>query len=181
MFKVLPNNWWSSRGTYHSYRNAYSTEIWNCYIDRLLQSLYAGREGKYRIVEITLQRRTFQELIWICPFLQLGPQDPWLCPACRRPQQGVKKISLWSLPNILVIHLKRFRQVPKLFLDESLKNGHVFMGHCRAYKHILTSHSLVSFIDVLTIDLSLVLRLSADTEDVESYFLCSSPSTIIVG
>lgn len=42
---------------------------------------------------------------------RLGPEDPWLCPSCKRPQQGVKKLSLWSLPDILVIHLKRFSQM----------------------------------------------------------------------
>jgi ubiquitin carboxyl-terminal hydrolase 4/11/15 len=44
-------------------------------------------------------------------FLQkerLGPSDPWYCPRCKDFKQATKKFDLWSLPHILVIHLKRF-------------------------------------------------------------------------
>jgi len=37
-------------------------------------------------------------------------EDTWRCASCNRPQQCVKKLSLWSVPDILVIHLKRFHQ-----------------------------------------------------------------------
>ena len=30
------------------------------------------------------------------------------CPSCKTPQQASKKLDLWRLPEILVIHLKRF-------------------------------------------------------------------------
>ncbi|KAJ4444321.1 hypothetical protein ANN_06113 [Periplaneta americana] len=40
----------------------------------------------------------------------LGAEDAWHCPNCNRKQEVVKKLGLWSLPDILVIHLKRFRQ-----------------------------------------------------------------------
>jgi ubiquitin C-terminal hydrolase len=43
----------------------------------------------------------------------LGAEDAWHCPNCNRKQEVVKKLGLWSLPDILVIHLKRFRQVSK--------------------------------------------------------------------
>jgi ubiquitin carboxyl-terminal hydrolase 4/11/15 len=39
---------------------------------------------------------------------KLGEQDPWYCPRCKKHQQATKKFDLWSLPNTLVIHLKRF-------------------------------------------------------------------------
>ncbi|GAB1602017.1 ubiquitin carboxyl-terminal hydrolase 15-like [Argonauta hians] len=39
---------------------------------------------------------------------KLGADDPWYCPKCKKHQQATKKFDLWSLPNILVIHLKRF-------------------------------------------------------------------------
>ncbi|KAF7249168.1 Ubiquitin carboxyl-terminal hydrolase 43, partial [Varanus komodoensis] len=42
---------------------------------------------------------------------QLAPDDAWRCPHCQVLQQGMVKLSLWTLPDILVIHLKRFRQV----------------------------------------------------------------------
>ena len=40
----------------------------------------------------------------------LGAEDAWHCPYCNKKQEVVKKLGLWSLPDILVIHLKRFRQ-----------------------------------------------------------------------
>ncbi|XP_046899504.1 ubiquitin carboxyl-terminal hydrolase 43-like [Hypomesus transpacificus] len=42
---------------------------------------------------------------------QLAPDDAWNCPHCKQPQQGMVKMSLWTLPDILILHLKRFRQV----------------------------------------------------------------------
>lgn len=42
---------------------------------------------------------------------KLGSEDAWLCPRCKKRQQGtVKRLSLWTLPEVLVVHLKRFRQ-----------------------------------------------------------------------
>ncbi|KAG7477995.1 hypothetical protein MATL_G00075790 [Megalops atlanticus] len=38
----------------------------------------------------------------------LGEHDPWYCPTCKKHQQATKKFDLWSLPHILVVHLKRF-------------------------------------------------------------------------
>ncbi|XP_013792392.1 ubiquitin carboxyl-terminal hydrolase 4-like [Limulus polyphemus] len=39
---------------------------------------------------------------------KLGAEDPWYCPHCRKHQQATKKFDLWSLPQVLIIHLKRF-------------------------------------------------------------------------
>ncbi|XP_029102460.1 ubiquitin carboxyl-terminal hydrolase 43a isoform X2 [Scleropages formosus] len=41
---------------------------------------------------------------------QLAPDDAWKCPHCQQLQQGTVKMSLWTLPDILILHLKRFRQ-----------------------------------------------------------------------
>ncbi|KAF1001999.1 hypothetical protein AG4045_022181 [Apium graveolens] len=38
----------------------------------------------------------------------LGPEDMWYCPVCKKHCQASKKLDLWRLPEILVIHLKRF-------------------------------------------------------------------------
>ncbi|GAA0164096.1 cysteine protease [Lithospermum erythrorhizon] len=38
----------------------------------------------------------------------LGPDDMWYCPICKKHCQASKKLDLWRLPEILVIHLKRF-------------------------------------------------------------------------
>ncbi|RXN19972.1 ubiquitin carboxyl-terminal hydrolase 43-like protein [Labeo rohita] len=42
---------------------------------------------------------------------QLAPDDAWKCPHCKQLQQGMVQMSLWTLPDILILHLKRFRQV----------------------------------------------------------------------
>lgn len=39
---------------------------------------------------------------------KLGAKDPWYCPRCEKHQQATKKFDLWSLPDTLIIHLKRF-------------------------------------------------------------------------
>lgn len=39
---------------------------------------------------------------------RLGADDPWYCPKCKKHQQAIKKFDIWSLPEVLIIHLKRF-------------------------------------------------------------------------
>eukprot|EP01128_Nolandella_sp_AFSM9_P001130 TRINITY_DN1123_c2_g7_i1.p1 TRINITY_DN1123_c2_g7~~TRINITY_DN1123_c2_g7_i1.p1 ORF type:complete len:844 (-),score=142.52 TRINITY_DN1123_c2_g7_i1:150-2681(-) len=38
----------------------------------------------------------------------LGEGDEWFCPQCSSHQRAKKKIDIWKLPKILVVHLKRF-------------------------------------------------------------------------
>ncbi|XP_011409062.2 PREDICTED: ubiquitin carboxyl-terminal hydrolase 15-like [Amphimedon queenslandica] len=38
----------------------------------------------------------------------LGEDDAWYCPQCKEHVQASKKFDLWKMPEILVIHLKRF-------------------------------------------------------------------------
>jgi len=40
---------------------------------------------------------------------KLGPEDPWYCPTCKEHRQAWKKFDIWSVPPILVVHLKRFQ------------------------------------------------------------------------
>jgi len=51
--------------------------------------------------------------VCVCVF-QLAPDDAWRCPHCKQLQQGRIKLSLWTLPDVLILHLKRFRQVREL-------------------------------------------------------------------
>ncbi|KAI0084467.1 hypothetical protein BDY19DRAFT_971275 [Irpex rosettiformis] len=39
---------------------------------------------------------------------QLGEDDLWYCPNCKKHQQAIKRFDLWSVPDVLVVHLKRF-------------------------------------------------------------------------
>ncbi|CAH8604992.1 unnamed protein product [Dicrocoelium dendriticum] len=40
---------------------------------------------------------------------KLSARDLWYCRRCKGEKQATKKFDLWSLPNVLVIQLKRFR------------------------------------------------------------------------
>lgn len=41
----------------------------------------------------------------------LTDDDLWYCPRCKKQQRATKKLDLWRLPEIMIIHLKRFSQV----------------------------------------------------------------------
>ena len=44
--------------------------------------------------------------------MQLEDDNTWYCTNCKRQRLGtIKKLTLSSLPDILIIHLKRFKQV----------------------------------------------------------------------
>ncbi|CAL9751500.1 unnamed protein product [Musa acuminata subsp. burmannicoides] len=60
-------------------------------------------------------KKTRQEAITLYSCLEaflkeepLGPDDMWYCPSCKEHRQATKKLDLWRLPEILVVHLKRF-------------------------------------------------------------------------
>nr|XP_036852250.1 ubiquitin carboxyl-terminal hydrolase 11 isoform X4 [Manis javanica] len=38
----------------------------------------------------------------------LEKENPWYCPTCKKHQLATKKLDLWTLPETLIIHLKRF-------------------------------------------------------------------------
>ncbi|KAK4337397.1 hypothetical protein RND71_043344 [Anisodus tanguticus] len=38
----------------------------------------------------------------------LSLEDSWYCPKCKKPQKACKQLTIWRLPEILIIHLKRF-------------------------------------------------------------------------
>jgi len=40
---------------------------------------------------------------------QLAETDSWYCPTCKKHQRAFKKLDLWSLPQILIVQLKRFQ------------------------------------------------------------------------
>eukprot|EP00041_Stephanoeca_diplocostata_P036805 m.1359378 g.1359378 ORF g.1359378 m.1359378 type:complete len:1699 (-) comp24937_c0_seq24:128-5224(-) len=41
----------------------------------------------------------------------MGKDEAWYCPKCKSHQQCTKKLDIWSLPPVLIIHLKRFQMV----------------------------------------------------------------------
>ena len=40
---------------------------------------------------------------------KLSADDSWFCPQCQQFVQATKKLDLWKLPDILIVHLKRFQ------------------------------------------------------------------------
>ena len=44
----------------------------------------------------------------------LSESETWKCSSCKFQAQATKQLSFWRLPNILVIHLKRFSQIYKV-------------------------------------------------------------------
>ncbi|CAN0847659.1 Ubiquitin carboxyl-terminal hydrolase 8 [Linum grandiflorum] len=69
--------------------------------------------GKVSNLELPMKRLKESVSLYKCleSFLKeepLGPEDMWYCPSCKKPRQATKKLDLWRLPEILVIHLKRF-------------------------------------------------------------------------
>jgi ubiquitin C-terminal hydrolase len=39
----------------------------------------------------------------------LGPDDKWYCSHCKQHIQAEKRMSIWRLPPVLIVHLKRFK------------------------------------------------------------------------
>ncbi|KAG6612444.1 Ubiquitin-specific protease [Phytophthora cinnamomi] len=46
---------------------------------------------------------------------QLGEADAWYCPKCKAHVRAFKKFDLFSLPKVLIFHLKRFRYAQNSF------------------------------------------------------------------
>jgi ubiquitin carboxyl-terminal hydrolase 6/32 len=42
---------------------------------------------------------------------ELGEEESWYCSRCKKHQTATKKMNIWKLPPVLIIHLKRFQFV----------------------------------------------------------------------
>ncbi|KAI8814498.1 hypothetical protein BJ742DRAFT_671533, partial [Cladochytrium replicatum] len=45
---------------------------------------------------------------YYCKEEVLGEEDTWYCPSCKEHRRIKKKLDIWSVPEVLVFHLKRF-------------------------------------------------------------------------
>ncbi|KAF1885501.1 hypothetical protein Lal_00029390 [Lupinus albus] len=83
-------------------------------------------------------------------FLQeepLGPEDMWYCPSCKKHRQASKKLDLWRLPEVLVIHLKRFqysrfmKNKLETYVDFPVDNldlsAYIAYGNGKSYRYML--------------------------------------------
>ncbi|XP_031391982.1 ubiquitin carboxyl-terminal hydrolase 5 isoform X1 [Punica granatum] len=87
----------------------WSTELSEKYDTQYLENL--PEVCKYG--HVSKKTRTEPLSLYTCleAFLReepLVPEDMWYCPQCKERRQASKKLDLWRLPEVLVIHLKRF-------------------------------------------------------------------------
>ncbi|XP_060930905.1 ubiquitin carboxyl-terminal hydrolase 11 [Limanda limanda] len=71
----------------------------------------AEKYDKHASMEVPQQQTTvqLQECIELFTTVEtLEEENPWYCPVCKKHQLATKKLDLWSLPEVLIIHLKRF-------------------------------------------------------------------------
>ena len=48
----------------------------------------------------------------------LSQDDSWRCPRCKKPVEATKQMSIWRLPTVLIIQLKRFSFKYVLYSDK---------------------------------------------------------------
>jgi ubiquitin carboxyl-terminal hydrolase 8 len=53
---------------------------------------------------------------------QLDERNAWYCPRCRQHVCALKMIALWTIPDILILHLKRFTFEPNLLSGGMLRS-----------------------------------------------------------
>lgn len=76
------------------------------YIDAEIAARQADALAQERVpkknitIEDCLDEFTREEL--------LGEEDLWYCPTCKKHRQATKQFQLWKVPDVLVVHLKRF-------------------------------------------------------------------------
>merc|ERR1711907_51976 len=53
---------------------------------------------------------------------QLGETEMWYCGKCKEHQRAYKKLDLWSAPEILILHLKRFQYAQNTYFVHRQKS-----------------------------------------------------------
>ncbi|OJT02905.1 Ubiquitin carboxyl-terminal hydrolase 4 [Trametes pubescens] len=87
-------------------RNSWEYALWNHWDEFVHPELAASRKAastqkqKGITLQDCLDEFTKEE--------KLGADDLWYCPSCKKHQQATKRFDLWKLPDVLVVHLKRF-------------------------------------------------------------------------
>ncbi|KAE9620697.1 hypothetical protein Lal_00019804 [Lupinus albus] len=117
----------------------YDTRLFNSLPEVFKYSFFAKRPQEpvslYKCLEAFLQEEP------------LGPEDMWYCPSCKKHRQASKKLDLWRLPEILVIHLKRFqysrfmKNKLETYVDFPADNldlsGYIAYGNDKPYRYML--------------------------------------------
>ncbi|THH05050.1 hypothetical protein EW145_g5076 [Phellinidium pouzarii] len=103
---------------------------------------------------------------------QLGEDDSWYCPQCKKHQQATKKVDLWMVPDILVVHLKRFsnsrilRDKIDVFVDFPIENLDLesFCGEREVVKQLAEQGQDISALGLSDIEEPLLYDLFAVDE-----------------
>ncbi|CAI9735515.1 ubiquitin carboxyl-terminal hydrolase 31 [Octopus vulgaris] len=91
----------------------WDSHLWEMIVNHTAQLL----EEHSSVINVqTMQQKMGHTTLKDCFYLYTQEEklsgDAWRCPHCRHQQTGaIKKLRLCSLPEILVVHLKRFKQV----------------------------------------------------------------------
>ncbi|THH01060.1 hypothetical protein EW026_g1582 [Hermanssonia centrifuga] len=91
---------------YWGVKSAFEHATWNTWKEfihpeqKAVRDAAADRKSRGITLQDCLDEFTKEE--------QLGEDDLWYCPRCKKHQQATKRFDLWSVPDVLVVHLKRF-------------------------------------------------------------------------
>jgi len=55
-----------------------------------------------------------------CTEEKLASSDSWYCSKCKKHRQATKTLEIWSLPPVLILHLKRFSQEADQYFSDKL-------------------------------------------------------------
>lgn len=75
---------------------------------------------------------------------QLDKGDSWTCPHCKEPRQAFKKMDIWRLPRILVVHLKRFHSCSRWMQEKISTNVKFDVNLWDVSKHLCAQRNEVS-------------------------------------
>uniref|UniRef100_A0ACD5U8E6 Uncharacterized protein n=1 Tax=Avena sativa TaxID=4498 RepID=A0ACD5U8E6_AVESA len=100
LIETTPNRFHVSVHWYHSASRQYNTSVLNNLPEIHKLELIPKESEDCVALQGCLEAFLKEE--------PLGPEDMWYCPCCKKHQQAMKKLDLWRLPEVLVIHLKRF-------------------------------------------------------------------------
>ncbi|CAB3405922.1 unnamed protein product [Caenorhabditis bovis] len=101
-----PIGWIEGKDPYTSYKQVVFQ--WK---DSKLFNQYKGGDLVERESTVPTREKVhlMETLNWFTKKEQLGEQDLWYCPECKKHERATKQLDLWKLPEILVLHLKRFQ------------------------------------------------------------------------
>lgn len=81
----------------------------------------------------------------------LSMNDSWYCPTCKDHRQATKQIQLWSTPDILLIHLKRFEN-QRSFSDKIDETVHFPINSLDMAEHLVNEDPRGTIYDLIAVD-----------------------------